>query len=250
MNHAIITGHSRGVGAALAELLLTQGFAVLGLARQRNAGLKAAFGERLIEVPLDLADTPGLIDWLAAGHLQKFLADATCAYLINNAGLLQPVGPLGTQDPLAIARSIAVNVTAPMLLANAFAAAAPAGFERRVEQRILHISSGVGRRPCAGWSVYSATKSALDMHARSAALDQLPALRVASIAPGVIDTDMQIEIRASDPAKFPPLAQFHALKRDHLLSSPADCAAKLIRYLLADDFTNGAIVDVRDMPDG
>lgn len=245
MSHAIITGHSRGVGAALAGQLLQQGFTVLGLSRQRNPSLAALADGRLIESRLDLADTAHLMDWLATGNLQKFLVNATRACLINNAGLLQPVGPLGTQDPAAIDRSIAVNVTAPMLLANAFAAAVPAG----IDSRVLHISSGVGRRPCAGWSVYSATKAALDMHARSAALDVTPGLRVASIAPGVIDTDMQTEIRASDPAKFPPLSQFLALKNDQLLSTPEACAKKLARYLLSDDFTSGAVVDVRDMTD-
>ena len=142
----------------------------------------------------------------------------------------------------AIARSVAVNVTAPLLLSNAFVAATPPTIPRRV----LQISSGVGRRPCAGWSVYSATKAALDHHTRSAALDAVENLLIASIAPGVIDTDMQAEIRASDPDKFPPLAQFHALKRNGLLSSPADCAEKLATYLLSGKFSNGAIVDVRE----
>ena len=106
-----------------------------------------------------------------------------------------------------------------------------------------------GAAPCAGWSVYSATKAALDHHARSAALDAVPHVRVASMAPGVIDTDMQTEIRASAPDKFPLLPQFQALKRDGLLSTPEACAQKILRYLLSDDFSNGAIVDVREMPD-
>lgn len=242
MSHVIITGHSRGVGAALADNLLQRGFFVLGLSRHQNQDIARRFPESLKEVTIDLADTASLIAWIDGDHLKSFFSAAKRAYLINNAGLLQPVGPLGTQDNSALAQSIAVNVTAPMLLANALVAATPAGILRRV----LHISSGVGRRPCAGWSVYSATKAALDQHARSAALDAVSDLEIASIAPGVIDTDMQVEIRSSDPEKFPPLAQYIALKRQGLLSSPAVCAEKLASYLVSDSFKNGDVVDVRD----
>ena len=243
MSHIIITGHSRGVGAALAENLLTRGYHVLGIARRNNADLASRFPGQLSELAIDLSEPARLIEWLGTPALKTFLTPAKSACLINNAGLLQPVGPLGTQDSEALMRSIAVNVTAPLLLANAFETVAPKGIERR----ILHISSGVGRRPCAGWSVYSASKAALDQHARSAALDQVAGLQIASLAPGVIDTDMQQEIRASDPEKFPPLAMFHALKRDGLLSSPATCAEKIVGYLLGAEFSNGAVVDVRDM---
>lgn len=252
MSHLVITGHSRGLGAALAENFLQRGFAVLGLARRPNPELVALEARaaarpecvgKFRQLAIDLADTAALLTWLDGPTLRDFLAPAQAVYLINNAGLLQPVGPLGSQNGAALARNVAVNLTAPMLLANAFPAAAPSG----VDCRILHISSGVGRRPCAGWSVYAATKAALDHHARSAALDNLATLRIASIAPGVIDTDMQAEIRTSDPAHFPLLPQFHALKRDGLLSSPADCAEKLARYMTSAGFSSGDVLDLREM---
>ena len=246
MSHLIITGHSRGLGHGVAENFLQRGWQVLGLSRHKSPELARSrheFGGSLSEVALDLADTPRLIDWLHGSALADFLASAQRVCLVNNAGVLQPVGPLGTQDAALLARSVAINVTAPMLLANAVAAAAPAG----VERRLLHISSGVGRRPCAGWSVYSATKAALDQHARSATRDALPNLRIASLAPGVIDTDMQAEIRASNPALFPLLPDFQALKAKGQLSSPTACAEKLVNYLLADDFARETVVDLREM---
>ena len=242
MLHAIVTGHSRGLGAALAEQLLDRGIAVLGISRKGNADLAARF-PALKEVALDLSDTQSLLRWLSGPTLKGFLSGAGEVLLINNAGLLQPVGPIGTQDPAAIAKSVALNVTAPMILSNAVAAQAMAA---SVTCRVLHVSSGVGRRPCAGWSVYSATKAALDHHARGAALDDTPWLRVASLAPGVVDTDMQAEIRASDPAVFPMLPQFHELKDKNLLVAPADTARKILDYLLADDFRTGDINDVRE----
>jgi NAD(P)-dependent dehydrogenase (short-subunit alcohol dehydrogenase family) len=240
MIHAILTGHSRGLGAALAEQLLDRGASVLGIARRGNAAL-AARHPALREIALDLSDTSSLLRWLSGPSLKHFLQGAGQVLLINNAGLLQPVGPVGTQDPETIARSVALNVAAPMLLSNAVAAATSAPC------RVLHISSGVGHRPCAGWSVYAATKAALDHHARCAGLDVTPKLAIASLAPGVVDTDMQAEIRASDPAKFPPLAQFLKLQSDHLLVSPADTAAKVLAYLLAENFPGGAVADVREL---
>jgi benzil reductase ((S)-benzoin forming) len=242
MNLAIVTGHSRGVGAALAEKLLALDFTVFGIARHLNDALAGRYPDRLQQVALDLSDTAVLLHWLAGPTIARALQGASAVYLINNAGRLQPVGPLGTQNRAAIAQSVSLNVTAPMLLANAVVELTP----RSVPCRILHISSGVGRRPCAGWSVYSATKAALDQHARSAALDAVPNLVVASVAPGVIDTDMQAEIRASDPARFPPLAQFEKLKRDGQLAAPAECADKLLAYLLSDRCKSGDVTDVRE----
>jgi len=242
MFHAIVTGHSRGLGAAIAENLLQRGLPVLGLARRENLELAVRFAQGLRQVRVDLADSTALLAWLDGPELRDFLAGADKVLLINNAGALQPVGPLGTQDGGAIARSVALNVTAPLLLSNAVVAASPAAIERRV----MHVSSGVGRRPCAGWSVYCATKAAVDHHARTAATDLVPGLIIASLAPGVIDTEMQAEIRASDAAKFPSLPQFQALKRDGLLSTPADCAGRLVNYVLSKRCRNGDVADLRD----
>ena len=243
MIHAIVTGHSRGLGHALAEQLLQRPARVLGISRKGNADLAARFPDHLKEATLDLSDTESLLRWLAGPRLREFLTGAQTILLLNNAGGLQPVGPVGTQDATAIARNVALNVTAPMILSDAVARLR----EPETDCRILHISSGVGRRPCAGWAIYSATKAALDHHARSAGLDNTPGLRIASIAPGVVDTDMQTEIRGSDPQKFPPLTQFLKLKSDALLSTPAQSAEKILRFALAADMAHGQIADVREL---
>ncbi len=195
---AVLTGHSRGLGEAIAEELLDRGIAVLALARRGNPALAARHGGRLCEVALDLADAGAFAAWLCSGALQAWLAEAGEALLINNAGTLQPMGPLTLQDPLAVARTVASNVGAPLALAAAFAAAA--GPQAR---RVLHVSSGAARKPYAGWSVHCTTKAALDHHARAVQLDAVPGLRICALAPGVIDTGMQAEIRASTPERFP-----------------------------------------------
>ena len=243
MIHAIVTGHSRGLGAAIADILLASGVRVLGVARRGNPDLAARHASSLTQAQVDLADPAALVQWLDGGALGAFLEGATRVALVNNAGTLGPVGPLGTQAPDEIARAVALNVSAPLILANALIAATPDAGDRR----ILHVSSGVARRPLPGWSVYCATKAAVDHHARTVASDALPGVTIASLAPGVIDTDMQAQIRASDVGNFPMLAHFQALKREGQLSSPQDCAGRLVDYLLSERFRNGDITDLRDL---
>ena len=243
MIKAIVTGHSGGLGAALAADLLSRGIVVLGLARRTHAPLGAAHADALQQHALDLSDADALSAWLAGPTLAGFLADASMALLINNAGMLQPVGPCGGQDPMQITAAVQLNLGAPLLLANAFVAASG----HCAERRIAHISSGAARNAYAGWGIYCATKAGLDQHARATALDGLPRLRIASLAPGVVDTGMQAEVRASDPAGFPQQARFAALKAEGQLSAPADAARRLVDHLLGDAFGREPTGDLRTL---
>ena len=237
---AILTGHTRGLGAALAENLLARGIAVLGIARKQNALLGNRFPGALAQVELDLSDSSALASWLSGDTLPRFLAGASNVLLINNAGMLQPVGSVAGQEIGAIARAVALNAAAPMMLASAVAAA-------DIDTRIVHVSSGAGRNAVPGWSIYGATKAALDHHARSAALDRAPRLRICSLAPGVIDTDMQAQIRGSTLEQFPLREKFDALKRQGSLSAPADCAQRLVDYLLSEKFGHMPVADLREV---
>ncbi|RYE96257.1 MAG: SDR family oxidoreductase [Oxalobacteraceae bacterium] len=232
---AVLTGHSRGLGAAIAAELAGRGIPVLALARQQGAATQG-----VTQVALDLSDTAALCAWLAGGTLKSYLADADTALLINNAGMLQPVGPLTGHDPAEIARAIGLNVATPLMLAAAVAALDVA------ERRVLHVSSGAGRNAYPGWAVYCASKAALDHHARAAALDQVDGLRIVSLAPGVIDTDMQAQIRATDVEQFPLRDQFQALKANGALASPEDCAERLVAFALSPGFGAAAVADLRD----
>jgi len=243
---AIVTGHSRGLGAAIAAELLAHGIAVLGVARGGNATLAAAYPQLLVEQALDLADGVAVAAWLDGGLgnslWRDFAATADTLLLVNNAGMLQPVGPLAAQAPGEVLRAVSLNVGLPLALSSAAAAV-----RATRPLRVLHVSSGAARSAYAGWGVYGATKAALDQHARAVALDGSPGVKICSLAPGVIDTDMQAEIRAGSAALFPATERFKDLKTDGNLSTPAATAAKMVNYLLADGFGEEPVADLRDL---
>jgi NAD(P)-dependent dehydrogenase (short-subunit alcohol dehydrogenase family) len=239
---AIVSGHSRGIGEAIAGGLLGRGIRVLGVSRHSNTDLVRRHGGLLQEAAVDFGDASALTRWVESGALGRFVADAKRASLVNNAGVIQPIGPLETQDASEIARAITVNVAAAFMLSAAFVRAT----SQLAERRILHVSSGAGRKPYAGWSIYCSTKAAMDHHARCVALDRTSNLRIASVAPGVVDTEMQAEIRASTDQNFPDRPRFVQLHRDHALPTPERTGGRLVDYLLSDDFGAEPVFDLRD----
>lgn len=237
---AIVSGHSRGLGAAIAEHLLARDIRVLGVSRKGNPDLAKRFGGALREAELDLADPDVVARWLAGDALPRFLGGSDLALLVNNAGVLQPIGPLETQDADAVTRAVIVNVGAPLAFSASFVAATANTRERRV----LHISSGAARTPFAGWSVYCATKAALDLHARAVALDRTPRLHIVSLAPGVIDTAMQAEIRASTEAHFPDRQRFVELKEGGTLKDAGKTGGAVVDFLLSESFGKEPIAEL------
>ncbi|MGF6898875.1 SDR family oxidoreductase [Paraburkholderia sp. GAS348] len=240
---AIVTGHTRGLGASLAEQLLARGVAVLGLSRSRHATLKERFPALLEEIELELADPARVAQWVATDALRSFVSGAQTVLLINNAGTVQPIGPIEGQDAADIATAVSLNVATPLMLASALAAAGVDATDRR----IMHISSGAARNAYPGWSIYCATKAALDHHARAVALDANRALRICSLAPGVIDTNMQAEIRGSGTERFPMREKFEDLKRNGQLSTPEQCATQLLDYAFSDAFGKTPVADIREV---
>lgn len=244
---AILTGHTRGLGASMAEQLLARGVHVLGLSRNTHPTLTPSVPGVFEQVALDLGDTAALARWLASDSLLRFAGGASQILLINNAGTVQPIGPLETQSYDAISLAVSLNVTAPLMLSAALMAVTSGPAFAGVDRRIMHISSGAGRNATAGWSVYCATKAALDHHARAVAMDEGLPLRIASVAPGVVDTDMQGEIRDSAADKFPALSRFEALKREGKLVTPAETSGKLLDYLFSAEFGDTVTADVREL---
>lgn len=233
MHLFIVTGSSRGLGAALAQQLAQADHTVVGIARRTSPQLQAE------QWALDLADplpaAQRLQAWLGAnGGWQS-------ATLINNAALLSQPGPLAQSDLNELSAALRVGLEAPTLLSRVFLAGT-AGVPTR---RILNISSGLGRRAMAGSASYCAVKAGLDHLSRALALEE-PGVGIVSLAPGVIDTDMQVQLRGADAARFPEQARFQGLKEGGQLQTAQTTAAAIISFLMRPDFGKTVISDIRD----
>jgi benzil reductase ((S)-benzoin forming) len=247
MQLAILTGASRGLGLALAEQLLDQKYTLLAISRSPNAALDAHAAERgakLEQWAIDVSASdivPRLEAWL-----RQFGGDAfERAVLINNAGVVGRVGPVERMDPAILAEVLRVDLEAPALISAAFLRATRSW---RSERRVLNVSSGAGHAAIVGWAAYCAAKAGLDHLSRVMALDEarLPnPAKIVSLAPGIIDTDMQSELRESDGSEFPDLARFKEFKASGQLAAPKDAAARLLIFLDRNDFGARSVADVR-----
>ncbi len=234
----IVTGSSRGMGAAIARRLTGPEHRVIGIARLAGpevSGLEP--WQQDLSHPLEAAER--LQDWLGK---QSPFASAT---LINNAGVISRPGPIDQASLAELSNAIRVGLESVLLLSAAFLQATRAW---GVPLKILNISSGLGRRAMAGSAPYCAAKAGMDNLSASMALDEAErpnGARIVSLAPGVIDTDMQIQLRTADPAGFPEQQRFIDFKASGALMSPDEAAGKVIAYLRRPDFGSQPIADVR-----
>ena len=238
MIKAILTGHTKGLGLGILQALSQQNIPVMGISRSHISQAPKSCAQ----VQLDLTNADALDSWLTTSELLHFIQDASEVLLINNAGWVSPIGPLPTQSTQLIAQSVQLNVAAPFVLSAYLAQ----HIHDQQALRILHVSSGAARNAYPGWSVYCATKAALDMHAQAVHMDAQAGIKICSLAPGVIDTDMQAQIREVDPAHFPNKQRFIDLKNQGQLSSAHHTASALVEFLLSTHFGTSPVADLRD----
>ncbi|QPN31244.1 SDR family NAD(P)-dependent oxidoreductase [Diaphorobacter sp. JS3051] len=253
----ILTGASRGMGLAMAQQLLQPGNTLICLARHAQPQLADAVptGAMLEQWTVDLSNAAQaaqqLQQWLATQPARRY-ASAT---LINNAGVIPRIAPLSActsaEDMTDLANALRVGLEAPMLLTAAFLGATEGWSTsvRPVARKVLNISSGLGRRALASQAGYCAAKAGMDHFTRCVALDEAAkphGAKVCSLAPGVIDTDMQVQLRGANPADFPDVQNFAALKTGGMLTSPAAAAARVLAWLQRADFGTNPVADVRD----
>jgi benzil reductase ((S)-benzoin forming) len=225
MHYYIITGASRGLGKALAEQVLARpDTAVLGVSRHATIE-----HPRYQHQPLDFSDVAAVQHNLF--KLFSARPDARSLTLINNAGVVGEIGYAGELPNEHYEFVFDVNVVIPAMLMNTFLSAySGLGCPRTV----LNISSGAGQRPVDGWGAYCASKAALDMLSQVAQKEQDQrgsGVRIRSLAPGVVDTDMQAHIRGADAGQFSEAARFTGLHRDGQLQAPDAVAGTIVGWL-------------------
>ncbi len=249
MNIYIITGASRGMGLQIAQQLILPSNSLLCISRQANAMLSELAEQQ--QVPLahwtvDLQDATKAASDLRA-WLKPQLAKLDSITLINNAGMIPQIAPLSDVPFADITKALRVGIEAPMQLTAAFLQAT-ARFDG--PKKVLNISSGLGRRAMASQAGYCAAKAAMDHFTRCVALEEAlkpHGAKVCSLAPGVIDTDMQVQLRSAPESSFPDRSAFIGMKAQGSLTSPHEAAGRLIAYLSRSDFGSNPVADVRDV---
>ncbi|MEE4608873.1 MAG: SDR family NAD(P)-dependent oxidoreductase [Desulfobacteraceae bacterium] len=223
----IVSGASRGLGAAVASWLATAGGRVTLVARHEHRldpvarQVKALGGEALI-IAADVAEADACRR-VAEATLERFgRIDA----LVNNAGVIEPLSRAADADPEAWRYNISVNLLGPFYLARFTLSAL-----RAQRGRIVNVSSGAANHPISAASAYCAAKAGLTHLSRVLAAEE-PDVTVMAMRPGVVDTDMQVFLRQQGPAAMPPAeAEYYArLKPDGKLE-PAWMPARVIAWM-------------------
>jgi NAD(P)-dependent dehydrogenase (short-subunit alcohol dehydrogenase family) len=235
MKHlTLLTGASRGMGLSMARQLLSAGHTVLCISRTSAPDLDAH--ARHVGATV-------LQSWLRDSEAEAPWASAT---LINNAGVIPQIAPLSEIEAGDLARALRVGLEAPMEITATFLRATQ---NWKAPRKVLNISSGLGRRAMASQAAYCAAKAGMDHFTRCLALEEAlkpQGAKVCSLAPGVIDTGMQEQLRAAPAEAFPDKASFVGLKTGGSLTSPDDAAARILAYLERSDFGANPVADVRD----
>jgi NAD(P)-dependent dehydrogenase (short-subunit alcohol dehydrogenase family) len=231
---AIVTGGSRGIGAATSRALANDGYAVaINYARDAQpAGALvdeiAAAGGRAIAVAGDVAEEAAVLALFARTHA----AFGPVTALVNNAGITGPTGPLMQLSAHDLARVFAVNVIGTMLCAREAVRTMEAG------AAIVNVSSLAARLGSAGEYVdYAASKAAVDTFTIGLAREVAPrGIRVNAVAPGLIDTDIHVPGRLERLRGAVPLGRV----------GTATEVAEAIRWLLSAQasYVTGAILEI------
>ena len=189
----LVTGTSRGIGAALARKLLIEGHTVLGISRSHPKHIKTS---KYHHLSLNLSDIDRL--HLAIEKLDKIYGNQSYEFvcLVNNASATEPVGPVDQCPVTEIDTHVRIGLIAPMILTSLFIRKFDGAKTRK---KVVFISSGAAFNPLEDLSVYCSVKAGAHMFAQCVALEQNNrdyGAEVISIGPGMVDTSMQEVVRS------------------------------------------------------
>lgn len=231
-----ITGSSSGIGLALTTHVLSQpNCTVIGYARRCKTS-----NPNYTHIYADLSQLG-----IASNVEIPFFETAEHIILINNAGMLGDVKPVGDVDNQVLEQTFILNTVAPAILTNRILS-----IYSKTEAKItvVNISSGAARHPVESWAAYCASKAALDMFSLVVQAEQQikrkPRVSVLSIAPGVVDTPMQDLARQIPEDIFPQRERFHHYKTQGLLENPEKVAKKIVELIF--NPPNETLIDLRD----
>lgn len=234
---AVVTGASRGLGAGLARRFVERGMKVGLCARVEPARPAGGGSGSAVAKSVDVTD---------AGAVERFAGEVArrlgpIDLWVNNAGVLEPVGPVRELDPEEVRRHLDVNVLGVLHGTQAFLRA-----PRGREPVLVNISSGAAQRGRRGWAAYCAGKAAVDRITEVVAAEER-GIRALAVAPGVVNTEMQDQIRREDPDRFPDVDRFRELEREGRFNSPQFVADRLLALAFdPDERTDDVVLRLPD----
>ena len=234
-----VTGGSSGIGRAMIETRPDPEARVLNLSRRA--------GPESEHVEVDLSDASGW-DRAARCFDDEIAAfDGERIVLVHSAGTLSPIGFAGEKDGARYRQNILLNSAAPQILGDAFLRALG---DSPAQGVLLLIGSGAAHSAYAGWSGYCGGKAAADQWVRTVGLEleaRGAKRRALCVAPGIVETAMQAEIRETPKEDFPEVEMFISLHEGGQLRTTREVAAQLWELLAKDAFENGAVLDLREL---
>ena len=236
MKLAIITGGSKGLGAALVAQCREEGYRVRELSRS---------GDSAETIKIDLSKPESLLPIVEPAFADLAAQSWDEVLFFNNAGLVNPVGTVQSKPVEDILANINVNFTGAILLIRAFVGAFQ---DAACKKTLVNISSGAALRGMYGWSLYCGAKAGIENFVRSIAVEQneqTQPIHALNIGPGIIDTGMQEDIRAASVEDFPALDTFVGFKESGALRSP-EVVAAAIRNILNANLENGSRHNIQD----
>jgi benzil reductase ((S)-benzoin forming) len=233
----IVTGGSKGIGSGIIRAYQKEGFQIFSIARSTNHVFK-----QVKQIEFDLSKTDEIRNLLRQIFKEINPNKVEKITLINNAGTLGKIARI--EDVTDIAQTVQLNTVAPLILTSAFI-----GLTKNwnCEKKIINISSGAAQKPYHGWTVYCATKAAIDMMTQTIALEQgllQNGTKIIAIYPGVVDTDMQAQIRTSDKNNFAAIDRFLALKANNELADTTKVGTQIFDLDNNPSIENGALIRI------
>jgi benzil reductase ((S)-benzoin forming) len=235
----IITGGSKGIGKGIIDAYQNEGFQIFSISRTKNQDFEA-----VKQIKFDLSRADGI-----AGLLTKIFDDLNPEEvekitLINNAGTLGKIGRV--EDITDIEKTVSLNTIAPLILTSTFISLTK---NWECKKQVISISSGAAQKPYYGWTVYCATKAAIDMMTKTIALEQDSienGVKIIAIYPGVVDTEMQAQIRTSDKQSFASIDRFLELKATNSLANATTVGKQIFAISHDEKIENGALIRVEE----
>ncbi|MGK0290593.1 MAG: benzil reductase ((S)-benzoin forming) [bacterium] len=222
-----ITGTSRGIGQALAKTVIKNQHYTIGISRGESSD------ELDQHIQFDLSE----VDQIESILDEIVIPDSGKFWLVNNAAVLEPIQQIGNFKASDIDWHIRVNLTAPLIIINYLIK--KIGIDRL---GVLNISSGAASSPYSGWGMYCTGKAGLEMFSK-VLWTEYPELTVYSLAPGVIDTEMQQIIRGKTEGEFPLKEKFVQLHENQELADPIHVAEQIYSFLYQNQ--NSGCYDLR-----